>query len=331
MECKDKCFKLIDSILNGNSIYRSIIGLIIGIIGAIGILMYLNILKWNSEFKVADLVGIIAAILTLWAIYISSQAAKSAQISAEIARDATSHTEQQTLLLKEQFERSINPKLIPSLIKINRNFLSITEFGDSIFDDDTSVMIKNVGKGNAYYISSWIELNDVDRYLDLNLKTSYMGMMGAFKYDLEFIKANKYEESKISIRQFRENSEGLKRTTNKSFYINHPTIPHPSLNESESIDFPIPKYVLALFGNIICNGPYIKGIPEDNGKRIYKFTLYIRYQTDTQLQTSSYSISKFDLVLNRINITNGSREQMSMTAGFIPKGVETIKNSHSNI
>lgn len=326
MDSKEKVFKLVENLSNGNSIYRSIIGLIIGIVSALGILMYFNILKWNSEFKVADLVGILAAILTLWAIYISSQAAKSAQISAEIARDATFHTEQQTILLKEQYERSISPKLIPSLIRINRNYLSITDFKDSILGDDLSVSIKNVGKGNAYYIHSWIELEEIERFLDSNLKINYSnGLIGGIEYSITFMNGSVYENPRIFVKQIRRYGDDQSRVSNKTFYIEHLTLPHPSLNENESMDFSIPDYVQVLFGDIIFNGPHIKNLPKEIEDLSYKFTLYIKYQTDLQLGTNTHSVSKFNLILNNIKSTSGSQERMSMTAGFMPKGIEIIE------
>lgn len=165
------------------------------------LLIKFDFLKWNAEFKLADFVGIIAALLTLWAIYISSKAAKSAQVSAEIARDAAFHTEQQTILLKEQFTLSISPKLIPSLIKIDKDHFSITDFGDSKFLGDLVVTIKNVGKGNAYYIQSWIELENKDVFLDSGFISNYVSPLPTFKYTLEFIKSNGRDYPRILVRE----------------------------------------------------------------------------------------------------------------------------------
>lgn len=289
-------------------------------------LIKFDFLKWNAEFKLADFVGIIVALLTLWAIYISSKAAKSAQVSAEIARDAAFHTEQQTILLKEQYERSISPKLIPSTIQINRDFLSITDFGDSSFGDNISVSVKNVGKGNAYYIHTWIELDEVNRFLDGNITSGFGddGALGTFHYSLKFQYGNDYYYPMIFVRQLKKYDDVRRQITNKTFYIEYNTIPHPSLNENESMDFSIPEYVKVLFGDIIFNGPRLKNLPKKSEDLSYKFTLYIKYQTDLQLGTKTQSVSKFALILNNIKYETGSHEGMSMTAGFIPKGTETI-------
>ncbi|QUE85295.1 hypothetical protein [Exiguobacterium alkaliphilum] len=276
-----------------------------------GIDVLLGLIDWNPSFGITDLVGIVAAGLTLCAVFISSKAAKSAEQSSQAAKEATKHTEEQTKLLKEQYEYSLTPKLLPDTLTIHQDPITVTRFGESPLYGDVKLKVKNVGKGNAYYIRAWIELDDVDKLIAKKKSINYSHLgFDTYSYKMDFLPEDQSGTQRL---QVDENLiDGVKqiRSSIRNFDIVHITTPWVALNENQYYDFPVFAYIQALLLHCFL---------DDKQSNNYRFSLYITYKTEAQLGTHDETKTKFDIYYSHGKATFGYKESSAtLTLFFLP-------------
>ncbi|AYP68456.1 hypothetical protein EalM137_00006 [Exiguobacterium phage vB_EalM-137] len=276
-----------------------------------GIDVLLGFIDWNPSLGITDLVGIAAAGLTLRAVFISSRAAKSAEQSSQAAKEATKHTEEQTKLLKEQYEYSLTPKLLPDTLTIQQDPITVTRFGESTLYGDVKLKIKNVGKGNAYYIRAWIELDGVDKMIanKENLSFSH-SVFDTYTYKMDFIPEDENGTQRLRVGESRTEGSNPIFSKWRHFDIVHITTPWVALNEYEDYNFPIYAYIQALLLHCLLQGK------QSND---YKFSLYITYKTEAQLGANDETRTKFDVYFSHGKTTFGYKESSAtLTLFFLP-------------
>ncbi|STO08083.1 hypothetical protein [Exiguobacterium aurantiacum] len=276
-----------------------------------GIDVLLGLIDWNPSFGITDLVGIAAAGLTLHAVFISSRAAKSAEQSSQAAKEATKHAEEQTKLLKEQYEYSLTPKLLPDTLTIHQDPITVTGFGESPLYGDLNLKVKNVGKGNAYYIRTWIELDDVDKLIANKENISFShSAFDTYAYKMDFLPEDRIATQRLRVDESLTEGKKQIRSSIRHFDIVHITTPWVALNENQYYDFPVYAYIQALLLHCLL---------QDKRLNDYKFSLYITYKTEAQLGTDVETKTKFDIYFSHGKSTFGYKESSAtLTIFFLP-------------
>ena len=254
----------------------------------------------------------IVALLTLGTVFVSYKAAKSAETSAMNAEKAIKHSEDQTNLMISDYKRNTTPRLIPS--SVHYSFGSISILSDmnrksANIDNDLGtiqIKVKNLGKGSAYYIDSYIELDEMDSFLKSNYMKKSHPSSWFFPYNLEFSQTS--NEKTLFVHEKKENSKGTQKSS--KFKIDLPTIPHTYLVPDEEFSFHIPAYIQALLLDTM--------IEKNSNNSSFDFTLVFKYQTEHQLLTSSFTQTKFEVVMHNIFIEEDESPRHNFILDFFP-------------
>lgn len=234
----------------------------------------------------------IIAALTFGTVYVSYRAARSAERSAKIAEQVVEHTEKQTRALLAEHNRNVNPKLLPLGIEINSQIKSIRNnllyhYLELKDDDmlDLSYEIKNVGLGNAYYIESWMEVDNLsDVRKDLVPRDNYniSGILEPYILILE--------NDKLIVREKQD-----KFTSRSVYTLKNGAVPYDSLQGQEIYKIYLTPFIRTLLIDKLISR---LGKPGSENKTDYIISLYIRFKTDAQLETNLYSESKYEVNLH---------------------------------
>ncbi|MCC9624754.1 hypothetical protein LPB41_23980 [Thalassospira sp. MA62] len=244
-----------------------------------------NTLKWKTELGLPDVVNILVAILTFGAVYISYRASKSAERSA-------SFSEEQTILLAKQFEYELSPALVPFGNEYTKesNFILNHHFHPKLKEHYSkygtmTFSLKNVGKGAAYYLCTWIEVNNID-----------------FCYENDVTYTNKdNENTPFSSYSITYNSDGAKKISISEFttmrqanysLTNDPQY-HEIIESGQTLEILVPTLVQTLI---------FDSISRDFGvdKPKPTFTFYCIYKNIKQIETDELSKITYNFSLSEI-------------------------------
>lgn len=258
-------------------------------------------LEWDSKFGISDIIGTIAAVLTLVAVFISNLATRSAKKSAEIAKESSEYTKKQTFLMEEDLKNTHLPKLIP----VPLNFvLPKQKIHSSAFLDDISkkeiyeINITNVFQGNAYMVSSWLEIdiNTLKTYDRFSSTEAYNSLHNE-KYEFRIHMNPKVDKSIFNI--LLKDCEGVITEVLESsiFQVNYPKI--SILTQNSTFPIFIPNHI----EKIILDDLYrLNENPRQKNRAINQMIkLCIKYKSGPQLETDDYTLRIYKFSISNLS------------------------------
>lgn len=320
------------------------------------ILMEAQFFKWNGDFGWSDLISSIAAILTLSAVFISANASKSAQKSAEISSAAALLADEQTRLMREELEYNQLPTVLPIQTNAKLNLQSITSYSKEDLDTYNGTIhfsLVNIGQGNAYNINSWFTLEDRDFLFEHHpIKSSglYNQLFNSSGYLLRFEKDYKTKLIGLvdtlniiftdddSIRRLSIDDSKKYNTylrNNETFKVNFPSfaqviIVDHALRQKNYFHQYVEKQVEGSLSETM--SPVIRNFEEaDYINLINNLTLNVKYKTEKQLKTNSSLLIKYKMSVSETKIESIVSAYVTFKISFNYLSEEIIEDARLDL
>lgn len=268
-------------------------------------------LQWKTAFGLPDVVNIVVALLTFGAVYISYKASKSAERSAALS-------EVQTNLLANQYEYELSPALVP--------------FGNEFVQDSKSIIyhsfnsklpehtlthgtmtysLKNVGKGAAYYLSVWIEIDNLGDIYEKDVTYTDVDDSPFNHYEMVYSLSEDGEET-LDIRDSERESSSL--------LINYPQRIE-IIEPGETIELLIPNHVQTII--LDSSGRHF-----ERNEPMPAYTFHCVYKSILQIQSEEYSKIEYDFFTSSFSKNFDPKFQkgkFKLKTEFSPKIIESIE------
>lgn len=228
-------------------------------------------------------------------------AAVAAENSAQASQEANIYAKKQTELLEHDILHTHSPKLIP--------IASEHEFKGVTLDHDLEGMtvhhthlnsaegllieITNVSKGNAYMVSSRLEidLNELFNNYDFKQSPNPYNEVHIHRYQLRVNKPHQTLSAQIL--------EGDEVTRERTTTLPKNYKKTPIVRENESISVSVPKYILQILIDTLYRG--INNNDYFKSNEFKSINLIIEYKTGSQMETSKYTIKKYALTISDLH------------------------------
>lgn len=256
-----------------------------------------------------------------------SRSAKAAEQSAEISNLAIELTKEQTEYMKNDAINKYMPKFLPSTQNIYISSKIIKAPGDISTEIDKlnhDIYITNVTQGNAYMVSSWLEISQEDLLENFYKEKSpeFYNRMHKYPYDLIFQSNNDSTKSQLISNYY----DGM---------LNFMSILKPTIdinNQISSIIKPedrhrvyVPSYVRQVIMHILYSACENKNYVQQQNKSIIK--LVINYKTGNQLDSDNYMTREYSLSFSDVDYTeNPLLENLVFKASLTFKFLQDISN-----
>ncbi|WP_031421424.1 hypothetical protein [Exiguobacterium sp. NG55] len=249
---------------------------------------------WDPKLGLSDIISLIAAILTLIAISISSNAARSAQKSAEIAKESTLYMKKQVELMEIDMTNTHSPKLLPIPTRVNVE-LSVRESEDPPtvdwdFTSYFSLNLSNVFQGNAYLVSAWLEISQQyieDNYNHKSSSAKFFNQTNTTYKIITFF-SEYSDDSNFYISFY---SDQHKVIAEHDFPIRKQSYSQtPIVKQDEHVAIQIPSYLKPILIDMLYQFWEDETLLKGELSKIVD--LKIKYKTSTQLETNTYTEKK---------------------------------------
>ncbi|MCC9624753.1 hypothetical protein LPB41_23975 [Thalassospira sp. MA62] len=255
-----------------------LISLFIGTI--VSLIKFKVITLESSKLDVSDIINLILTFITLLAVFYTSVAALSAKNSAD--------------LLKLEYDNKHMPKLMPIIAnfkiprsKINQNLLDKSYLSQDY--SNLNLELINVFQGNAYMVSTWLEISPKDILLLQKEKTP-MSYIESFKEEYQFNKSHTPFLFKLTSNN--KNYEYFVFKSNQLSQIK------PVVKTQETIKINFPSYV----STVLLHSIY-KQIDDFNSRSLpseNSIKLQIEYKTSNELDTEQTIRRTYSVLLNTL-------------------------------
>lgn len=234
------------------------------------------------------------------------RSALAAEKSSDSSQEANKYAKEQT----EMFERELTNNHLPKLIPISKEgSINLQSHENLDYDFPTlytnnkntsdlfNIRVKNVFGGNAYVVSSWLEiaLDDlINFYHEVESPDEYnANYRHTYEFQIphgeEYVDDNLY--TFISIDQ--QDVDMFELPLRQHYIENHMLI-----KKEEELEVFIPDYVTQI---VVDNLFRLWGNPSDHDEPRYKIiNLIIKYKTGFQLDSNEYRLRKYTMRLNDI-------------------------------
>lgn len=244
----------------------------------------------------------ILAILTLFtlvfSIFTSLSAAKSAKAAVSQVR-----------VMKEDSEFKLTSNLVPIDSYYKKESLLLNETMDALDNLDLEVgdiTIKsiNAGQGNAFYISSWVEIDNsyFEHEQIIQESPSYFEDSTGHVYKLLGHSLNDDGANKY----IRFNSKDWRLAEDSKIY-DYPIVSKINLTmlaqQKDSIETIFPAYVQILLLNYVYHLVDERETPADSF--VPRMTLVFRYKSEKQLKTSGETTRKYEIKVDDAKLNEG--------------------------
>lgn len=261
-------------------------------------LLFTETLKWKEEFGPSEIVNIILAGLTVYAVRLSGKATDSAKISAQASKISVDFIRDQTKIMEQDLENNHYPLLIPIPSKMKMPIISQNIKSLSVESTKFSWSVVNVSHGDAYMVSTWLE-TDIEI-----LRNNYKCKSSSKYYNLYHDHSYKliYKEKDKNLRIIE--TEILKDSGEKSsiktvITDNRGSSVTAIQKRSDSINVDVPFYIARILVDVIYRNSFLNNVQNTNPE----INLFIKYKTRDQLKTEDYAVEKYKMSIT--NITPG--------------------------
>lgn len=232
-------------------------------------------------------------------------AAQAAENAAQASKEANIYAKKQTELLEKDLLNTHSPKLIPIASQHEFNLVTMDQDLDlmSIYSHDEKsaeglfIEITNVSKGNAYMVSSRLEIDASELFnvYDFKCSPKSYNEKHSHLYQFRVSIPNQTTDSKLTA-QIIEGDEVTREKTTIDLKTYKRT---PIVRENDSINVSVPKYILQILIDTLYRGisdkNYLNGI---ESKLIH---LIIEYKTGSQLETNDFTTKKYALSITDLD------------------------------
>lgn len=272
----------------------------------IALMFNLGVFSWEGKIGLSEIINIALALLTYFAVRLSSKATESAKISAEASKESIKSIETQTNLMKIDVTNTHEPLLIPisreyllPAISFNQTYLDLENL-------DFEIEIVNVSQGNAYMISSWLEI-DIEDLIKIYDKKTSPGSYGEFfehSYELNFTsKEQKSNYIETTIYPDDESYERKEDDVIKDHVANFFDRNEPIIKSGQTLKVDTPQYILRVLLDLIYRALY-QDINHYIENKIIK--LNIKFKTREQLENEDVTVRIYQLKVSRVVYVIGS-------------------------
>lgn len=264
----------------------------------------------------SDWISSVVAILTLGTVVFSAFSARSAAKSAAIAEKSTDYVLKQTKTMLKTFYYEITPLIVPRNSEIYSNNRLITrrlDSKDSLSNMDSSdipILIRNVGKGNAFFIQPWVQLDNLNELLGNDKINDEKVHPFLEPYFLSISKKDNEDVSHLNVRQ--NNSDSY---YNLSYRITNTTTTLDSLQNQGSYKFYIPPYIQIL---MLDEAATLGERHLDSKKNKYNFSLCIQFQTQDSLLIGQTFESKYRILIQPVSLKTSQNTPLRFNLIFEP-------------
>lgn len=257
----------------------------------------------DASEKSAD-AAVLSARVSAESVFIAEKSAEAGLRSAVAAEEsfkssleANAFAKKQTEILETELYNTYLPKLLPihSTVKIPKSEIH-NAFYHQLFWPDPSqfeLEVANVSNGNAYMVSSWLEIQD-DKLIDFHEEASPSIYNHTYDSSYNFVIDKNDQDTQLRMAvEFTIRGEIF--VTGGKMNFSPPRIPVLKLNETMKIF--LPNYIVA----IITHAVYKSWIdePEYLHERIDSLIiLKIKYKNGPQLESDDYTLRSYTLSLN---------------------------------
>ena len=291
---------------------------------------------WDSNFGWSDIISVTAAVLTLIAVGISAHASLSAKRSAEISQEANEYIKKQTEYMEKDLLNSHSPKLLPIPLKANFPVSKIDyDFTqEDMFHkpDKLNISIINVSQGNAYMVSSWLEVDSetLNRYFNnLNSTPFYYN-----RHVSEYLFSSEIDDDSEELNNYKLNVQIYENEEDEPIDVIEGSLEKryidtfPIIKQNEESSVHIPNYIYP----IILDSLYRKydevDFLFDTNEKI--INLIIQYKTGSQLESNEYMIRKYAISFTDFDFIESkelkdSKFLFSVVFDFIDENTYKIK------
>lgn len=260
-----------------------------------GITVFISIANYRAAKKSAVAAEVSAAS--------GSRSALAAEQSAQLSNTAVELTKEQTEYMKNDVLNKYMPKLLPSTqrLYISANFLnSVGDFSKKIDKSSYNIFITNVTQGNAYMVSSWLEISQDDLLSNFYRERSsqFYKELNKFTYDLMF-KSNEDPTRSTLVSEYLDNNLNFHSINNTTFVKD--TSIESIIKPEERYTVHVPEYIKQATMHILYSAYENKSYLKQQQNSIIK--LVIQYKTGNQLDSDSFMTRKYLLSFSDVEIT----------------------------
>lgn len=222
-----------------------------------------------------------------------SRSALAAEQSAQLSNTAVDLTKEQTEYMKNDALNKYMPKLLPSTQKLYISSRILNSPGDTehkINDPNHNIQITNVTQGNAYMVSSWLEISQEDlleNFYNEHSPKNY-NEMNRYSYNLIF-KSNEDPTRSKLITDYYDRSFNFSSIPNPAFAKNDQI--ESIVKSGEKCEVYIPEYVTQVIMHILYSALGNKNYLQHQKESLIK--LVIQYKTGHQLDSDNFMTRKY--------------------------------------
>lgn len=256
-----------------------------------GITVFISIANYRAAKKSAEAAEISAES--------GNRSAEAAEKSAHLSDVAVKLSKEQTEYMKNDVLNKYLPKLLPSTQNLYYSLTDIISIDSYLtdFKNPTSIHITNVTQGNAYMVSSWLEISQEDllEYFYKEKSPDYYNTKATHSYNLIFQSNENPSENKL-ITEILEDNFSTNSITTPTFSKNDCI--KSIIRPEESCDVFFPNYVKQVIAHTLYSAYENKDYLHKPQNAIIK--LVIQYKTGSQLDSDNFMTRKYLLSFSSI-------------------------------
>lgn len=262
-----------------------------------------DVLTWKGEFGLSEVLNVILASLTVYAVKLSSKATES-------AKEAALYSKSQTLIMEKEFHNSHSPKLLPipseaslSIVKMRTDFEHVNIYSQTT---DVNIQITNVYQGNAYMTSAWLEIEkeDLVEFYSCKSSSTFYKEKSGQTYQIKSHFPNNSNKKELHISTIEKNPRFNKYEEHTSTLLIRNEIRNQAaiLRYNEHIVAQVPIYTLPIFLDILYRAWQDHSFLDKRNSKIIK--LKVKCQTGDQIDSDNYTLQTYSLVFSNLTTPN---------------------------